>query len=180
VFAFAAWSSIQVVDLLNLISPDSAKQNSQTAEAFVDDMIETRPDWRAEDVICFVKFIRQEAGAVNTRTLNILQLTDLITEFEDKRAEEREQIYRKEKAEQLERKATSKEAEEQLRQIREKLEAERAKPEPLVRQADPMRDKVNGFIKEHDNLRNREGFAKYKGHMLDVTDYVQTRLNEEV
>lgn len=157
------------------------KQNEQTAEVFADDILETRPDWRPEDVMLFCKYIRQEGGAVNTRTLNVLQLTDLLAGYEDRRSEQRELMYREQKQKFLEadRTPATPIAEQHLRELRERLEGPKAAI-PKHSDTEPLeiKNRVNGFVADFHNGKDKDGFINHNGYDLTLDDYIQIRLNE--
>ena len=78
--------------------PSTANQVSVAGE-FAEDLIEQRIDWRVPDVELFFKFIKHNQGVIAElktygNIITPIRLCEMASEYEDKRASEREQIER--------------------------------------------------------------------------------------
>ena len=94
-----AFITAQCLKFLQVNSPDAS--NHLLAEQFAEDVMETRLDWKPEDINMFFRFIRQRQDLPQCRIygnkITGIKLSELITVYEDHRAEERESFINSQK-----------------------------------------------------------------------------------
>lgn len=133
---------------------------------FIDDVVSTKPDWKADDLGYFFKFIRQNQGNERLKVygkLSSLALMQMVSVYEEEKSMHREQEYSGKKDNPVPHPSV-------LKVLKEVLDAN--KPEKKLITISPINKLHQSWLKHFDKLSRGKRFIKRFGKMMDVNEYM--------
>ncbi len=160
------------------------------SKEFAKDIIETRPDWKVDEIDFFFKFCRQRRDLTDKsfgNKITLLKLMDFVFMYEDYRSQERELLL-KEKRLKEDPNEPFKLADEPIKKQSLSKIYDMLKPEykiPVSREFAQAENVVQGWMKEFDHLYSKNGietkgqrFIKFEGKKINIDGYLNLKLAE--
>jgi hypothetical protein len=165
-----------IYENLQVIWPDL--DSLTISMVMTDDILETKPDWKLDDIHCLFKFIRHNQGDERLKVygkINLLTLMQMVSVYEEHRSEQREIIVSQYKSQEKETIALHPEVAAKLKEIRETIERE--SPQKAVPPVNEMQEIHNRWMRQFDTLYSKRPlpygkFIKRYGKAMDINDYL--------
>lgn len=164
-----------IYDAMVLMFPEQSEVLAVSL-MFAEDIVDTRPDWKSNDIDLFFKFIRRAQGNQEDKLfgkISILWLNQMIPKYEDYKSEEREKMHQElKRSTPDELPAKSEKTEEYIKSLKQILSHN--KPEKKEAASSPITEQQkrhNVWMRNFDKVKIKKPIYSEGGVPLPFIDY---------